>query len=128
MAAFAYSTDRKQFVSINGFASSISSITCGVPQGSVLGPLRFLLDINDLQVAIKHFADVTNLSIINKSLKRLNKLLNIDLKGLTNWIDTNKILLNVSKTKVVVFKSKKRFLGFGMKVKLNGKRFYSTYD
>ena len=101
-----------------------------MPQGSVLGPLRFLLDINDLQVAIRHFADVTNLSIINKSLKRLNKLLNIDLKGLTNWIDTNKIFLNVSKTKVVVvvFKSKKRFLGFGMKVKLNGKRFYSTYD
>ena len=93
-----------------------------------MGPLRFLWDVNDLQVAIKHFVDATNLSIINKSFKRLNKLLNIDLKGLTNWINTNKILLNVSKTKVVVvfFKSKKSFLGFGMKVKLNGKRLYST--
>ena len=99
-----------------------------MPQGSVLGSLRFLLYINDLHVAIKNFADVTNLSIINKSLKRLNKLLNIDLKGLKNWINTNKILLNVSKTNVVVvfFKSKKSFLGFGMKVKLNGKRLYPT--
>ena len=70
---------------MNGFASSTSSITSDVPQGSALGPLLFLLYINNLHVAIKHckvyhFADDTNLRIINKSLKRLNKLLNIDLK------------------------------------------------
>ena len=90
-----YSANRKQFVSINCFESSTSSITCGVPQGSVLGPLLFLIYINDLHVAIKHckvhhFADDTNLLIINKSLKRLNKLLNIDLKNLTNWLNANK--------------------------------------
>ena len=67
----------KQFVSVNGFASSTSSITCRVPQGSVLGPLLFLLYINDLHVAVKHckvhhFADDTNLLIINKSLKKLS--------------------------------------------------------
>ena len=82
-----YFTNRKQFVSINGFVSSSSSIASGVLQGSVLGPLLFLLYINDLHVAIKHctvhhFADDTNLLIINKSLKRLNKLLNRDLKTL----------------------------------------------
>ena len=77
-----------------------------MPQGSVLGPLRFLIYINDLHVVIKHckvhhFANDTNLLIINKSLKRLNKLSNIDLKNLTNWL--NAISPNVSKTEVTVF-------------------------
>ena len=87
-----YSANRKQFVSINGFESSTSSIIiCGVPQGSVLRPLPFHRYINDLHVATKHckvhhFADDTNLLIIKKSLKRLNKLLNIDLKNLTKYI------------------------------------------
>ena len=62
-----------------------------MPQGSVLGLLLFLLYINDLCVAIKyckvhHFADDTNLLIINKSLKRSNKLLNVDLKNIMNWL------------------------------------------
>ena len=88
--------NRKQFVSVNSFVSSTSSIQSGVPQGSFLGPLLFLLYINDLHVAIKHctihhFDDDTNLLIINKSLKRLNKLLNSDLKNLTNWLNANKI-------------------------------------
>ena len=93
-----YLANRKQFVSINGFVSSTSSIASGVPQGSVLGPLLFLLYINDLHVAIKHctvhhFADDTNLLIINKLLKRLNKLLNSDLKSLKNWLNASKISL-----------------------------------
>ena len=126
-----YLANRKQFVSINGFESSTSSITCGVPQGSVLGPLLFLIYINDLYVAIKHckvhhFADDTNLLIINKSLKRLNKLLNIDLKNLTNWLNANKISLNVSKTELIIFKPKRKPLDLNMEIKLNGKRLHPT--
>ena len=102
-----------------------------MPQESVLEPLLFLLYINDLHVAIKHctvhhFADDTNLLIINKSLKRLNKLLNSDLKNLANWLNTNKISLNVSKTELILFKPKRKPLDINMNIKLNGKRLYPT--
>ena len=84
-----YLKDRQQFVSINGYNSECASIPIGVPQGSVLGPLLFLLQINDLNLAIKyckvhHFADETNLLYTNNSIKKLNKMLNKDLKNLTN--------------------------------------------
>ena len=75
---------------------------------------------------VYHFADGTNLLIFNKSLKILNKLLNIDLENLTNWLNANKISLNVSKTKLIVFKPKWKPLDFNMKIKLNGKRLYPT--
>ena len=121
-----YLTDWKQFVSVNGFNSNISTITNGVPQGSVLGPLLFLIYINDLNVAIKHckvhhFADDTNLLNINKSPKHLNKFINIDLKNLTKWLNANKISLNVSKTEMVLFRPKRKSMDFNLKIKLNGK-------
>ena len=73
-----YLKDRKQYVSINGYNSKHLSISLGVPQGSVLGPLLFLIYINDLNTAMKHckvhhFADDTNLLHINDSVKKLNK-------------------------------------------------------
>ena len=69
-----YLKDRKQYVSINGYNSKYLSISLGVPQGSVLGPLLFLIYINDWDTAIKHwkvhhFADDTNLLHINASIK-----------------------------------------------------------
>ena len=80
-----YSKDRKQYVSINGYNSKYLPISPGVPQGSVLGPLLFLIYIKDLNTAIKHckvhhFADDTNLLYINDSIKKLNKTVNFDLK------------------------------------------------
>ena len=67
---------------------------------------------------VYHFTDDTNLLIFNKSLKIFNKLLNIDLRNVTNWLNANKISLNVSKTKLIIFKPKRK--------PLNGKRLYPT--
>ena len=88
-----YLSNRNQYVSINGFDSALTSINCGAPQGSVLGPLLFSLHINDLNQAIKfckvhHFADDTNLLCLSNSIKKLNKLVNTDLKHL---VKINKI-------------------------------------
>ena len=68
-------TNRKQYVSINGFKSDEKVMNFGVPQGSVLGPLLFLIYINDIHIALKYcktglFADDTNLLIKNISLKQ----------------------------------------------------------
>ena len=108
-----YLSNRNQYVSINGFDSGLTGINCGVPQGSVLGPLLFLLYINDLNQAIKfckvhHFSDDTNLLCLSNSIKKLNKLVNTDLKHLVNWLSANKISLNVKKTEMVIFKSNQK--------------------
>ena len=98
-----YLSDRKQFVSINGHDSNLASVLYGVLQNSVLGPLLFLIYINDLKQAIKfckvhHFADDTNLPHFCKSITKLNKYVNLDMKNLTDWLNANKISLNVQET------------------------------
>ena len=79
-----YFSNRQQFVS-NGYKSKSQLMEYGLPQGLVLGPLLFLIYINDLNKAIKycttrHFADDTNLLVVNKSIKKLQKQVNLDLK------------------------------------------------
>ena len=84
-----------------------------------------------MDTAIKHckvhnFADDTNLLHINDSIKKLNKAVNSDLRNLTNWLNANKISLNVSKTELILFKPKMKKLDFDLKLRLNGKRIYPT--
>ena len=99
-----YLSYHNQYVSINEYESGLVAINCGVAQGSALRPLLFLLYINDLNQEIKfckvhHFADDTNLLCLSNSIKKLNKQVNADLKHLVNWLNANKISLNVKKLK-----------------------------
>ena len=106
-----YLENRKQFVSYdNNKQSSLLSITCGVPQGSILGPLLFLLYVNDLYMAsnvIKPimFADDTNLFFSHKNIKELFKTMNQELINIQQWFNANKLSLNIKKTKYSFFHS-----------------------
>ena len=122
-----YLSNRQQFVSLNGCKSDILTTKHGVPQGSVLGPLLFLLYINDLHVCIQnsstfHFADDTNLLFIPpKGTRNRNivRKLNVDLKSLNHWLLANKISLNSTKTELITFKNKNKTIP-KLNIKLNG--------
>ena len=103
-----YIENRKQLVSLNGTESEALIMKHGVPQGSVLGPLLFLIYINDLHIAILysqpcHFADDKNLLCKSNLPKKVQKQLSIDLNLLYNWLLANKISLNSKKTEMIVF-------------------------
>ena len=122
-----YLTGRQQYTRINHQKSSLSNVKYGVPQGSVLGPLLFLLYINDLNKAVvhskfHHFADDTNLLYASHSLKNLNKTVNFDLSNLVQWLRGNKISLNVNKTEVVVFRSPTKQIYKNLNFRLSGQK------
>ena len=100
-----YLNEREQFVDINGVQSDKKQITCGVPQGSVLGPLLFLIFINDLPNATNFltllFADDTTFQISGVDTDQLFLLANSELEKASVWFKANKLTLNVKKTKYI---------------------------
>ena len=108
-----YLTKRKQYCKVNGKLSNIESISCGVPQGSCLGPLLFIIYINDLHLHIKHsdvnmYADDTNLRYASEYTEVINDSVNEGLYNLKSWIQANKLFLDVAKTKCLIIDSRKR--------------------
>ena len=109
-----YLSDRKQYLHVDGFNSSCESVKCGVPQGSVLGTLLFLLYINDLpncvNAGITFFADDTN--IFHNESNSARSLPEI-LKDVDVWMKRNKLKCNLDKSKVVSFGEKTADLELG---------------
>ncbi len=102
-----YLENRTQCVSINGCISTPNVIRSGVPQGSILGPLLFLLFMNDMPGNIMNstvdmYADNTLIYVSNKDVNVIEKYLNEDLVSLGKWLDDNLMKVNVSKTKVML--------------------------
>ena len=106
-----YLTGRKQRSEVNGILSDVSCITSGVPQGSILGPLLFLIFINDLPLCLKHsnarlYADDANLTTTAPNFKQAQTLANKDLESIKEWLLANKLSLNVTKTESILICSK----------------------
>ena len=126
-----YLKNRSQFVSINGVSSETILMLLGVPQGSILGPLLFLIYINDFYQAVfysttRHFADDTNLLLSNKSIKKIQKQINIDLKLISKWLRANKISLNAGKSELIIFRHPMKTFDYNLKIKINGKRLFES--
>ena len=97
-------------MSVNRHTSKELQVTCGVPQGSVLGPLLFLVYINDFPTVSKIltfylFADDTNIYYESSNTFDLQRKINIELKKVKKWLDANKLALNIEKTNFVLFHS-----------------------
>ena len=121
-----YLCNRSQYVSVNGHNSNCLNITCGVPQGSVLGPLLFLIYINDLpnsstKLTFYLFADDTNIYYESHCLYKLQKVVNKELKLVKKWLDANKLALNVEKTNFIIFHSLKNLLHETVNIKIGKK-------
>ena len=108
-----YLKGRSQMCVVNGTISSPQMISHGVPQGSILGPLLFLLFINDLPNCLKHstpglFADDTNVTVADRDIYVIENLLNEDLEQMSKWLTSNKLSLNLTKTEFMLIGSLKR--------------------
>ena len=107
-----YLRDRKNYVRFGTENSAIKNVSIGVPQGSILGPLLFLIYINDLPNASEQlqpimFADDTTLSCSGPNLDNLIQNLNVELRNFTNWSIANKLTINTDKTEMMLFSNRK---------------------
>ena len=108
-----YLTDRMQCTEVGNTQSDLKYVKCGVPQGSILGPLLFLLYINDIVLSsdvfkFTLFADDTSLFYSHKNAKQAVETINFELAKISEWLAANKLSLNVGKSKLLVYNNKKK--------------------
>jgi hypothetical protein len=119
-----YLENRQQTVTVNNVTSNTTTVSCGTPQGSVLGPVLFLLYINDFHLSsslfdFQLFADDANLFYKHKNLAILQSNINSELSNIHNWLCANRLSLNVEKSNFVVFHPPQRKLPFNLELTLN---------
>ena len=112
-----YLKDRYQYVCYDGNNSSYQKISCGVPQGSILGPLLFLIYINDLasmcnDIFSVMYADDSNLFVEGSDLIILQNTMNRELVKVSRWLKLNKLSLNIDKTHFMIFKRRRQRVEF----------------
>ena len=102
-----YLTNRKQFCSLNGLHSKAKKVTCGIPQGSCLGPLLFIIYLNDLEECLQSsrasiYADDTSLTIASSNSVKLVDDAHRELLNISEWIRVNKLSPNPKKTEFMI--------------------------
>ena len=126
-----YLEDRKQSVIINNVYSNLIPITCGIPQGSVLGPILFLLYINDFHLCsslfdFHLFADDASLFYKNNNINDLKEKINSELIKIHTWLSTNKLSLNIDKSNFVIFHPRQRKIAVNINFEINNKQLKQT--
>ena len=120
-----YLSNRMQYTVVNDTKSEILNILCGVPQGSILGPILFLIYINDIQkctnLSLLSFADDTTVYASRPNLVDLYDFVNLELTKLNDWFSANKLALNVKKTKYVIFSPKTSIPPANKSIAIDGK-------
>ncbi len=128
-----YLSNRKQYVYLNNTASDLCSLNCGIPQGSVLGPLLFLLHINDFNRSsnifdFHLFADDSNVFYKHKNLSTLESDINGELDTINEWLCANRLSLNIEKSNFVIFNPPQKKLSFDHILIINGKHLKREYS
>ena len=121
-----YLRGRFQYVSVNGHSFDLLPISCGVPQGSVLGPLLFLIYVHDLPNNLKVFqfylfADDTSIYFESDNLLTLQKVVNRELRKVRKWLEANRLSLSINKTNYAIFHSKVRKTNEFIRIKIGSK-------
>lgn len=107
-----YLSDRSQIVQVNGTTSDMQSIVCGVPQGSLLGPLLYLCYCNDMELAVNCklilYADDSMIMVSDRDPKIIEQKLALELNSVNNWLIENKLSLHPGKCESILFGSKRK--------------------
>ena len=129
-----YLSNRRQFVFVNNISSEELTISCGVPQGSVLGPLLYLIYVNDFANCSKLlefnlYADDSNLFYKSYTLLALQTNLNKELAEVYKWFCANKLSVSIKKSNFVIFHPRQRKIETNVsKQELSIKYFGVTLD
>ena len=118
-----------QFVTVDTETSSNLLLTCGVPQCSILGPLLFLIYINDFQNCINnnkayHFADDTKVIFSKPNIGQLRNALDKQISIIFDWLCANRLSLNAKKTELMLFHSTHKQITFLLTVKIKGTKVF----